>query len=497
MLRFARHYFCVELERRGRRFVRFNFGEVLKCGDGGKEFERLPVEDVIEILGDDDLNVRSEEAVFEAVQKWVEHDIAGRAHHLPDLLKVVRMGNLSAEYLTYSVLQWPPIDADNECKSLIGDVFKLMDSAPKDATLGHHPQLRPRVPHDILFAVGGWTAGSPTNFIETYDTRADRWLLSRDNDLVPRAYHGICTLDGLIYMIGGFDGNEHFNTVRCFDPATHLWKDCACMYYPRCYVSVAVHGGRIYAMGGYNGRIRMSSAERYDPQVNQWQQIQPMQRQRSDASAAALDDKIYIVGGFNGTEVMNSAEVYDTLTNQWSFIPHMISARSGVSLVAFKDTLYALGGFNGFTRLTSGEKYSPNFHHHCSSSNNNNSIGGGGLGVGGEWVQIAEMFSPRSNFATVILDEYIFVIGGFNDRFVAGSTTINYVECYDSEANEWFDAAPMNLNRSALSACVISGLQNAKDYSLLGRSVSELGQGASGCQAQQDTITAATTTPAP
>lgn len=61
---------------------------------------------------------------------------------------------------------------------------------------------------------------------------------------------------------------------------------------------------------------------------------------------------------------------------------------------------------------------------------------------------------------------------------MAGSTTINYVECYDADANEWFDAAPMNLNRSALSACVISGLSNARDYSLVGRSQKELGQGA-------------------
>ena len=36
-----------------------------------------------------------------------------------------------------------------------------------------------RVPHEILFAIGGWSGGSPTNFIETYDTRADRWVKVR------------------------------------------------------------------------------------------------------------------------------------------------------------------------------------------------------------------------------------------------------------------------------------------------------------------------------
>lgn len=34
-----------------------------------------------------------------------------------------------------------------------------------------NPLARPRVPHEILFAIGGWSAGSPTNFMETYDTR--------------------------------------------------------------------------------------------------------------------------------------------------------------------------------------------------------------------------------------------------------------------------------------------------------------------------------------
>ncbi|KAI4486744.1 hypothetical protein M0804_006114 [Polistes exclamans] len=205
----------------------------------------------------------------------------------------------------------------------------------------------------------------------------------------------------------------------------------------------------------------MNSAERYEPQKNQWEMISSMNRQRSDASAAALNNKIYIVGGFNGQEILDSAEVYDLESNQWSYIRSMISPRSGVSLVAFRDSLYALGGFNGFIRLSSGEgeRYSPN--------NSEN------------WQEVTEMFSPRSNFATVILDDMIFVIGGFNDQvivFFSGTTTIAYVECYDADNNEWYDASPMNLNRSALSACVISGLSNARDYSYLSK-VRDLGQG--------------------
>lgn len=84
----------------------------------------------------------------------------------------------------------------------------------------------------------------------------------------------------------------------------------------------------------------------------------------------------------------------------------MTCPRSGVSLIAFGNTLYAIGGFNGYTRLASGEKYCPD-----------------GTAV---WSEISEMLTPRSNFATVILDDFIFVIGGFNDRFVSGEKGRTY-----------------------------------------------------------------------
>lgn len=39
-----------------------------------------------------------------------------------------------------------------------------------------------------------------------------------------------------------------------------------------------------------------------------------------------------------------------------------------------------------------------------------------------DWQEVTEMFSPRSNFATVILDDMIFVVGGFNGESVSRST---------------------------------------------------------------------------
>ncbi|CAF5087094.1 unnamed protein product, partial [Rotaria sp. Silwood1] len=57
-----------------------------------------------------------------------------------------------------------------------------------------------------------------------------------------------------------------------------------------------------------------------------------------------------------------------------------------------------------------------------------------------------------------VVDDYLFVIGGFN-----GVTTIFNVECFDDLAEEWYDAADMNIFRSALSACILSGFDYVRN----------------------------------
>jgi kelch-like protein 10 len=65
-----------------------------------------------------------------------------------------------------------------ECKEVLLPVVIYFEDCAKKQRRTDQPTTRlddelsrPRVPHEILFAVGGWSFGSPTNFIETYDTR--------------------------------------------------------------------------------------------------------------------------------------------------------------------------------------------------------------------------------------------------------------------------------------------------------------------------------------
>ncbi|KAK3917898.1 Kelch-like protein 10 [Frankliniella fusca] len=444
ILRFARQYFCHDLEESGRRFVLHHFRKILHRS---QELYDLTADELRRILADDELNVRGEEVVLEAVQRWVDRDAPARRQHLPELLACVRLGRMSLDFLNGAAQAYSSSKDDQATAEALERAREFLEAnSGRDADL-RHPLARPRVPFEILFAVGGWSAGSATNFVETYDCRADRWCLSSATDSHPRAYHGLAELDGLIYVVGGFDGVEHFNTVRSFNPVSREWREQACMYQARCFVSVCTLGGEIYALGGFDGRTRLNTAEVYNPQKNQWRLIPSMNRARSDASAATLNGKVYITGGFMGQEVLSSAEMFDPCVSQWTLISSMLSPRSGVSLVAHCGYLYALGGFNGQDRLSSGERFDGNI-----------------------WQPIADMIHPRSNFAAVVLDDLIYVIGGFNGKQIVNynsGTIIANTECLNIDKNEWTEVKQMNLNRSALSAVVLAGLPTAIEYSYL------------------------------
>jgi kelch-like protein 10 len=441
ILRLVRCYFCSSFEGEVRRFVMRNFVEL---SQGSDEFLELPPEELQALIGSVELNVGTEEIVWEGVLRWINHDTGNRKCHIAELLKRVRLGLLDPLFFLEEVMGHPYVMENCEIRTFITDVIEfLYDSetvTQKDEDVPIPDFVRPRIPHDILFAVGGWGTCSPTNYIETYDTRADRWSVVEEVDPAgPRACHGTAVIGFNIYVIGGFNGENYFNSVRCFNAVKKTWREVSPMSIRRCYLSVAVLDEVVYAMGGYDGYHRQKTGERYEYKKNQWSLIAPMNVERSDASAATLNGKIYVAGGYDGQECMDSAEVYDPDTNQWTFIPAMNFRHSGVACIAYHGHVYAIGGMDGvFTRTCSGEKYNP---------------------TTGTWAQIPDMHKPRSKLGIVVIDDKIFAIGGSNR-----STTEHEVEYYDEKSNEWIAASNTNAYRAALSACVIIGLPNVRDY---------------------------------
>ncbi|XP_043911367.1 kelch-like protein 10 [Protopterus annectens] len=433
-------YYCPELKYKVQLFILHHFEEMVKLSE---EFLLLPASKFGDIIEKDELNVKQENVVFEAIIKWVACDPHERRKFIPLLLSKVRLALLDAAYFMSNVKNNDYVKGNDECESIIINAEQVMydlsirGSYYQDFS---NPLTRPRLPYTIIFAFGGSSESRAVSFIESYDARANRWMDVSCEGEHPCAYHGAVYLKGCMYIIGGYDGLEYFSTVRCFDPVKKAWHQVAPMHSRRCYVSVTVQNNLIYAIGGFDGSTRLSTAERYDPETNQWTLISSMHEQRSDAGATTLHGKVYVCGGFTGIECLFTAETYNSETNQWTLIAPMRSRRSGLGVTVYGKYVYAVGGFDGINRLHSVEAYDP---------------------LTNTWHSTSNMLTPRSNFGIEVVDDLLFVVGGFS-----GLRTTYRVECYNEKTDEWHEAHNMNINRSALSCCAISGLPNVTEYAV-------------------------------
>lgn len=83
--------------------------------------------------------------------------------------------------------------------------------------------VRPRIPAEVIFVIGGWQDNMITTLIETYDVRTNMWLESHISLKYTRAYHGLEVLNGYLYVIGGTNGNKTLSSMHCFDPNNGRW----------------------------------------------------------------------------------------------------------------------------------------------------------------------------------------------------------------------------------------------------------------------------------
>ncbi|XP_067466765.1 kelch-like protein 10 [Thunnus thynnus] len=412
---------CSDLSQKAYLYILHHFEEVAGFS---MEFPQLSVQQLLDFIEKDELNVREESAVFEAILRWIDHAPEERRGHIALLLSKVRLLVMSTESLIDTVSKNNLVRNNRSCLAMVIHVMETLQESNMERPLTYM-----RLPYNMLLAIGGWAKDFPTESIEVYNVRADRWVRLTNNGESPRAFHGCVYLNGFVYCIGGFDNFDYLRSVRKLSLVTRTWQEVGPMHSIRCYVSVAVLNGCILAMGGYDRYGQLNTAERYKPDTNQWTLIAPMHDQRSNANAATLHGKIYICGGFNGEEPLSSAECYDPHSNQWTLITPMETGLNGAAVIAYKDLIYVAGGFNGSRCVNSVAAYDPLSH---------------------SWRAMAPMKNSRSNFGIAVLEDQLYVVGGFENY---GPTCT--VECYDGKTNRWKSVQHMNLPCSTPSCCVV------------------------------------------
>lgn len=118
-----------------------------------------------------------------------------------------------------------------------------------------------------------------------------------------------------------FGRKDAFDKIRC----------CGC--------SIGSVDGCLYVLGGFSGAAALKYVWRYDPVVNCWGEVTPMSIARAYCKTGVLNNKLYAVGGVTrergGLSPLQSAEVFDPCTGMWSEVPSMPFSKAKMLPTAF------------------------------------------------------------------------------------------------------------------------------------------------------------------
>ncbi|XP_050438382.1 kelch-like protein diablo [Adelges cooleyi] len=416
---FADTHYCLDLLRVADKYTLHNFQEVME----NEEFFMLPLTQLIDLLASDELNVKTEEQVFNAAMSWVKYDIPDRRHHLPRVLQHVKLPLLSPKFLVGTVGNDLLVRSNEMCRDLVDEAKNYL-LLPQERPLMQGPRTRPRKPvqqGQVLFAIGGWCSGDAIASVERYDPQTEDWKVQAQMTK-RRCGVGVAVLDDLLYAVGGHDGQAYLNSMERYDPHTNQWScDVAPTSSCRTSVGVAVLEGYIYAVGGQDGIQCLNHVERYDPKENKWTKVAPMTTRRLGLAVTVLGEHLYAIGGSDGLTPLNSVERYDPKQNKWTNVASMSTRRKHLGCAVYKDMIYAVGGRDDVMELSNAERYNPQTD---------------------EWSPIVAMTCKRSGVGLATVNGQLFAVGGFD-----GSAYLKTIEMYDENQNQWKLCGNMNYRR--------------------------------------------------
>ncbi|XP_038570815.1 kelch-like protein 6 [Micropterus salmoides] len=347
ILNLAENHALPALKTRAQDYITSQFSQVVQQQD----FLELPAESLEVILQRDDLDVKCEECVFEALMHWVRAQQDERYPLLARLLSHVRLPLLEPAYFVEKV-------ESDELIRRCSEAFPLLQEARTYHLSGREvvsERTKPRVQHflsEVFLIIGGCTKDE--RFISTVTCldplRRSRLEVARlpitemeDESQNRKWVEFACiTFRNEVYISGG---KETQHDVWKYNGALDKWIQIESLMTGRWRHKMAVHGGKVYVMGGFDGVQRLASVEAYDPFHNRWTQVTPLAVGVSSFAAASFDKWIYVIGGGpNGKLATDQVQCWEPGTDIWELRAPIPIETKCTNAVTFNNCIYIVGG---------------------------------------------------------------------------------------------------------------------------------------------------------
>ncbi|OWK61652.1 Gigaxonin [Lonchura striata] len=330
---FALHYCLHHVHYLASEYLETHFRDVSST----EEFLELTPQKLKEVLSMEKLNVGNERYVFEAV-------------HMKDVMSAVWVSGLDAAYLREQMMSEPLVrEIVKECNNI-----PLTPPQQGEAMLA---SFKPRGYSECIVTVGGEervemprdeytrkqeqasfghevltvnSSRKPTSVMRCmcplYDPNRQLWIELAPMS-IPRINHGVLSagkgelhlcevnarhnfgvveIDGILYILGGEDGERELISMESYDIYSRTWTKQPDLTMIGCYAAMKK---KIYAMGGGSYGKLFESVECYDPRTQQWTAICPLKERRFGAVACGVASELYVFGGVRSRDDSQASEM--------------------------------------------------------------------------------------------------------------------------------------------------------------------------------------------
>ncbi|KAM3611476.1 uncharacterized protein V6R79_019159 [Siganus canaliculatus] len=404
-------------------------------------YRQLPQDEVFQALSSDELQVTTENEVYEAALHY---------HYSPQQVEtdqVCLQDNLKMlDAVRFCLMEQPVLQRLSE---------RLTQCPLKDslsAALRYHeqeiwqpvlqsPLTQPRSTFRCILGFGGMFSSSSLSdsdhLFQVFHPSWGEWRTLAAAHTPRMSNQGIAVLNNFVYLIGGDKNTNGFRAeTRCwrYDPRHNRWCPIQPLQQQHADHCVCVLGGHIYAVGGRDYSNELDTVERYDPRTNAWEFVSPLKREVYAHAGAALDGKMFITCGRRGRAYLRETYCFDPVANSWTACAEGPVGRAWHGMAAVNGRIYAIGGSNDECSYRRDVLKVACFDPQADS-----------------WSLVTPLPAGHGEPGIAVLDSRVYVLGG---RSHDKGNRMKYVHVYNADSDEWEADTEFKERVSGLAACV-------------------------------------------
>ncbi|XP_078572521.1 kelch repeat and BTB domain-containing protein 2-like [Branchiostoma floridae x Branchiostoma japonicum] len=324
LYKFADVFSVDKVQKACLQLIHRNFVEVSSCD----EFCSLSVNQLTEIISHDELDVKEETTVWEAVVRWVQHSREDRLQHLPSILPYIRFNLLTSDD-TAAILDHPLVKED-------AGSFDVVRSVVQKGQTKVNPRLGMTMEMVLLYSdIPG------SNELIFMNPQKGKYIsCTYEPEDLPRFTDMTVTSDKDIYILQTEkSGDKDQLSLFKYNHAENVWKQEGVSFVSKGHEDdeqylVEVDGILYYITFNPEDDRLLLKMRKYNSHTNQWQECSQLQLETMNDTISTIYYQNAVLSCGPNLYFLISEEMhcYDPSEDRWSrrsppsMFPELITA---------------------------------------------------------------------------------------------------------------------------------------------------------------------------